>query len=744
MNKVIVYKRDTMEWTIKQNEKNKKWYFSVSGVENKKSCVFPRYEEIVAQAQKSGLSVENMINARQFERYFEKVTEGKTMPLPLEIELDPSFDTRLIIDADKTKAALYIRKAKEEPHRIDKKLITAMLNNSQIVQIDFAALDEKINAFIESTDRETEFVIAEGTLPGRGKDRTLIPHITKLDESEDMMLRKKLLHAVGAAREQPQMIYDKDFPLSEAQSLCVVAKHDLLFEFSKTELGTSGADIYGNAIQGLPGNDPFVLDLRNITQTNDELTAGCSGILLSAESPDGLKLRIIPYKEATVTAVISDDKMEASLVLESGRGAGARLSISRLKKALDAVGLPADRYTEKVLKDAIYEARLSSAPIEFTVSRGIPPVAPHSYQFDWKVDFGHSNAVSVTRGETILETFFQKTGKKGSDVFGTIIEIDQATPLKLPQTDSTIRVIKQEKKISFVAAVHGELTRTGDKLEILNSKVIDTDVNTETGDIIFAGDVIINGSVESERSVKAGGCLTVNGDAGVSLVYTKESLLMNGGIRGENRGTAWAKNTMAIQFAETARLFAGGNIYISEYGFRCVVKTNGALIINGEPGSFIGGNAHAARGMSVRNLGDYKTVRTIISFGQDYLIKDKIEVYEKQTQENLLELARIEAELKNTETPADRIQELREQKVILLKSNTALGIKIFKLKENFESHIPSEVKITGTVYPGVILESHGRYYEVREPASHVVFTFDSKQGRIVCKQIEDKINLTAE
>ena len=392
MNKVIVYKRDTMEWTIKQNEKNKKWYFSVSGVENKKSCVFPRYEEIVAQAQKSGLSVENMINARQFERYFEKVTEGKTMPLPLEIELDPSFDTRLIIDADKTKAALYIRKAKEEPHHIDKKLITAMLNNSQIVQIDFAALDEKINAFIESTDRETEFVIAEGTLPGRGKDRTLIPHITKLDESEDMMLRKKLLHAVGAAREQPQMIYDKDFPLSEAQSLCVVAKHDLLFEFSKTELGTSGADIYGNAIQGLPGNDPFVLDLRNITQTNDELTAGCSGILLSAESPDGLKLRIIPYKEATVTAVISDDKMEASLILESGRGAGARLSISRLKKALDEVGLPADRYTEKVLKDAIYEARLSSAPIEFTVSRGIPPVAPHSYQFDWKVDFGHSNA----------------------------------------------------------------------------------------------------------------------------------------------------------------------------------------------------------------------------------------------------------------------------------------------------------------------------------------------------------------
>ena len=736
-----------MEWTIKRNESNKKWYFFVSGVEdvkNKEDCVFPDYEEIMEQARKNGLSTEDLINARQFERYFDKIRFGKTLPLPLELELDPSFDTRLIIESDKTKATLYIRKAKNEPHNIDKKLITTMLNNSGIANIDFKVLDEKINAFIEASDREIELLIAEGRLPGRGKDRSLIPHITKLEEEEDLLLRKKLLHAVETAREQPQMIYDKDFPLSEATSLSSVAKHDLLFEFSKSELGASGADIYGNAIPGLPGNDPFVLDLRNIVQTNDELKAGCNGILLSAESPDGLKLRIIPYKDATVKAVISDDKMEASLILESGRGAGTRLSPSRLKKALDEVNLPPDRYTDDVLRNAIYEARLSSAPVEFTVSRGIQPVAPHSYQFDWKVDFGHSNSVSVKRGETLLETFFRETGEKGSDVFGNTIEINTAALLKLPQTDNTIRVIKQGKKISFVAAVHGELVRTAEKLKILNSKIIDTDVNKETGDILFAGDVIINGDIDADRSVKAGGCLTVNGDAGISLVYTKESLLMNGGIRGESRGTVWAKNTMALHFAETARLFSGGNIYINEYSFRCVVKTNGKLVMNGEPGSFIGGNAHAARGIDVRNLGDYKTVRTIISFGQDYLIKDKIEVYEKQTQENLLEIARIEAELSDTETPADRIQELREQKVILLKSNTSLGIKIFKLKENFESHIPSEIKVTGTVYPGVILESHGRYYEVRDPASHVIFTFDSKQGRIICKQIEDPIELTTE
>lgn len=716
----------------------------MSEVGNKEKCIFPGYGEIKTLAQQKGIPLEDLIDEKQFQRYFDKLIYSERLPLPLEIELEPSFDARLIIELDKTKATLYIRKAKDTPESIDRKLISTLLHNSRIIDIDFKALDQKINAFAAAKKREIEILIAEGILPERGSDRTLISHITPLSADETLLLRKKLIHAVETAREQPKALYDKDFPLSEAKGLVIVAKHDLLFEFSQSELGSSGRDVYGNPIPGLPGNDPFVHDLRNIEQTNNELKAECSGILLTAQTPDGLKLRIIPYKEATVKAVISDDNMTASLILESGRGAGARLSRSRLKAALDEVNLPSNRYTDQELREAIYKARTTSTPIEFTVCRGKHPVAPHSYRFDWKVDFRHSNEVSVQRNETILEAVLIEKGEKGQDVFGTTIEIDKAHPLQLPKTDDTIRIIKQEKNISFVATVHGELVRTDEKLTVISSKVVDIGVSEHTGDILFGGDVIINGDVDSNYSVKAGGAITVNGDANVSLLYTKESLVMHGGIRGENHGTLWAKNNMTLDFAESARLFAGGDISIDQYSFRCVVKTNGELILRGEPGSFIGGNAHAARGINVRNLGDYKTVRTIISFGQDYLIKDRIDVYEKQIQENLTELASIEAELNDPETSADRIDELREQKIIVLKSNKAMELKVFKLKENFESHIPSEVKITGTVYPGVILESHGRYYEVREPVFHVVFTFDETQGRIVCKQIEDDAEPTAE
>lgn len=727
-----------MKWTIKQNTNNKRWYFSISELGNQTDCVFPGYGEIKTRAQEERIPLENLIGERQFLSYLDKIRYSKTLSLPLEIELDPSFDARLIIEPDKTKATLYIRKAQEDSQNIDKKLINALLHNSGIANIDSKVLDEKINTFIAAKEREIEIVIAEGLLPKRGTDRTLVPHITKLPEEDDHLLRKKLIHAVETAREQLKMIYDKDFPLSEAESLSIVTKGSLLFEFSKSELGASGRDVYGDPIQGLPGNDPFVCDLRNIEQRNDELRASCSGILLTVQDKDGLKMRIIPYKEATVKAVISDDKMKASLILESGRGAGSRLSLSRLTKALDEVNLPSDRYTEQELLEAFHKARSSSEPVEFTVCRGRRPVAPHSYRLDWKVNFGHSNEVSVEQGETILEAILLETGEKGQDVFGADIEIDTALPAQLPQTDDTIRVVKQEKSISFVAVVRGELIRTDEKVTVLSSKEIDTDLDETGEDINFAGDIKITGDVRSNCKIRAGGSLTVNGHVYDSLLHTKDSLVILGGIRGKNRGTLWAKNTTSLDFAERARLLSGGDVKIDQKSIRCLVKTNGKLIMRGEPGSFIGGNVHAARGVYVRNLGDYRTVRTIVSFGQDYLIKDRIDVYEKQIRENLTELAQIEAELSDTETSADRIDELRLQKVVMLKSNKAMELKVFKLKEHFESHIPSEVKITGAVYPGVVLESHGRYYEVREPMYHVVFTFDEKQGRIVCKEIEDE------
>ena len=118
------------------------------------------------------------------------------------------------------------------------------------------------------------------------------------------------------------------------------------------------------------------------------------------------------------------------------------------------------------------------------------------------------------------------------------------------------------------------------------------------------------------------------------------------------------------------------------------------------------------------------------------MIKDEIEVREKEIAENTAEIEEIDKKLKQKE-PVSNIEELRNRKVKLIKRNSALTIRIFNLKENFETHIPSKIKVSGFVYPGVVLESHGRYFEVMETHQHVFFNFDEKTGQIICSPMQD-------
>jgi len=262
------------------------------------------------------------------------------------------------------------------------------------------------------------------------------------------------------------------------------------------------------------------------------------------------------------------------------------------------------------------------------------------------------------------------------------------------------------------------------------------DVDEQTGDIQFPGPLVIKGAIKAGRSVKAAGELLVEGGAEASLVSSECCVSMTGGIAGAGRGTVWAKQTIHLAFAENARLLAGQDITVDNYCFQCTVKTNGMLFMRGNPGVLLGGTIRASKGVEVYELGSEKTIRTSISFGQNYLVSDQIEVCEKESQKIREMIAKIDEEMKRTSATDPSIHELRRKKLEFLKRNEKLTVRIFTLKEQFETHIISQIRVENTVYPGVILESHGRYFEVREQKNHVIFTFDQTTGQIVCKPID--------
>lgn len=721
-------------WAVQKQHNTDKWFLVFSAAITTQDMPTP--DEVYIEAEAAGIPVASLTAKEAIAAYLQKNADSGHKPMPFALELASSFDARITVNSDKTEAKLYIRKAADSDNPVDMQIISRILQQSAIVNLDIQAVTQKVRNFASSPAMEFSEVIAQGIPPKRGADKKLTAHFTQSPEHEVIRLadRLKRLDLRSADVENPTT--DKDYPLSEAETLAVVQKDDLLYELEESAAGESGTDVYGNPIPGLPGNDPFLLDLRNIVQTHSELRAAVTGLLLIANTERGLKLRIVPYRDAKVRAVVSLDKMEASLILESGLGAGERLSVIGVKKALNDVNL-LDTISDEKISEIIEIARKKHEETEIVFLQGTPAVAPDSYKLEWIAKFEDGlNTTTVEKDSLILKAVLLKKGEPGKDVFGGAISPKNADPVSLPEYDDSIKFVEEKGEAKFYAGVSGELSRYDNKLLISSLKSIHNDIDELSGDITFPGNLIITGDIKDGRKIKAAGDLTITGNAEKSLLYSETAVRLHGGINGKGSGTVWSKHSTELNYAENARIFSGGNIKIANYCFKCLVKTNGTLSLTDMPGVLLGGSINAAKGISVKELGAKKTIRTIVSFGQDYLIKDEIEVREKEMFENNAELETIDKKLNSKDTAED-IEELRNRKVKLIKRNSALTIRIFNLKENFETHIPSKIIVSGVAYPGVVLESHGRYFEIMETHHHVFFEFDEKTGQIICLPIND-------
>ncbi|CEM60924.1 DUF342 domain-containing protein [Treponema phagedenis] len=721
-------------WHIQKNQKSNRWYLSFDSIPDGD---FPHPKDILQEAEKTGLSPLQLIREESIQKYFDKIQETGNLE-PLEIELNPKFDARIIVSQDKLQAELYVRKARENPNSLNTALIMNILNSSGIKSINTAAIQKELESFVASEKMEFFYVIAEGEPPTRGKNRELISHLPAEPHKNLQAVIARLKNPDAYTDQKDNPVTDSEFPLSEADALYLVSSEEVLYDFSEPTEGTSGLDIYGEVIESLPGNDPFVSDLRNITQNSDSLIADKTGVLLHANTEGGVKLRIIPYKNASARAAVSRDQTEVSLFLEEGKGAGIKLSKEIIMNALQKINIT-ENIPDESIHEAITHAQKAEKETEYIILTGEHAVLPNSYEFSWIADLSASHAVTVEKNSVILKARFMPEGKAGKTVFGENILPEKGVSEKLPDCDQSISVQTEGTDKIYTANISGELTRVNNCLSISVLKTINTAIDEIANEIYFPGNLLITGNIPNEKTIKVAGSIQVKGNVGIDFLSAQNALVIEGGIQGKKRGILWAKNTIEIKFAESARLYAGKRIHIQDHCFGCIVKTNDMLILTGNPGVLIGGNIHAARGIEAKEIGAKKRIQTLISFGQDYLIKDEIEVHEKEMRENNARLAILESSIEAKKEAETLQQALTDEKVKLLKRNKELGLRIFKLKENFETHIESEIRVLGTVYPGTVFESHGRFFEVTEELMHVIFYFDKECGLIQYKDIIDEV-----
>jgi uncharacterized protein len=248
----------------------------------------------------------------------------------------------------------------------------------------------------------------------------------------------------------------------------------------------------------------------------------------------------------------------------------------------------------------------------------------------------------------------------------------------------------------------------------------------------------------------AGGILEVGESVEAALLSAGGSITVGQGIKGEGKAILRSRKNIAGVFAEQAVLLAVGDVHLRGPCVRCQVKCNGRLLLDSEKGSLVGGEVRASGGAVLQNIGSPVGTRTVVSFGQDFLVRDQIEREER-------EVAALDKKVADLDTAMFRLQKVaeaaggpagpvaaqspeavalaraRSEKLAAMKIMEQRKLRLIALHDKYDEHVPSEIFVRGTLYPGAVLESHGRRFEVRGEMKMITLHFDPEQGKIVEK-----------
>jgi uncharacterized protein (DUF342 family) len=729
----------------------------------------PKGAEVLAAALEKGALRENLVPVEAVDGAVGESLETGEPVEAFSLFLTQEAMARVEVSPDRMEAVLQLRKGLAGGAPLEMKMISRALRESGVQGIDTEKLRADLKSFMEGKETELlNYPLVQGTASTRGKDRELEIAVAFLEEAQAAPILERLKKAGGVTPAGAGDFFP-EFSLEGVTGLALVEKDAGIARVGPAAAGEPGKDVFGAALPGLPGNDPELKLFQGITQRGADITASREGLLLVRAAERSFQAAIIEYRDGRALVTVSEDAMTAWGDLFAAAGAGLPLTAETVMKALTAAevarGIDGGA-VERAVRTANEKGRCTG-PI---LARGEPPLAKNIPRIRWllplegppllppspagspeeaKAEHSVEKAVAavaakakiaelpvriqtmqVNAGTPIAEVRpGAPEGRAGWDLRGAALGPERGAAAPLGHDDSVTETPAGDG-VRLAAARSGTLHYDGRDLKISSLKGIKGDVGKATGNISFPGELRIQGNVESGFSVMAGLNVLVGGRAGSSLVSAGGKAVIAGGVKGAGKGVVRARSTIETAFAEEATLLAVEDIIAAAGCVRCNIKTNGKLRVTGETGKLAGGVCRARRGVEVWELGSEKGNRTEVSFGQDYLVKDQIETLEGELEKVDAALKQIGERIAAAGSAPAVLDAARAEKVKGLKTREQLNMKLFTLRERFEVHHESELRVRGPVHPGVVMESHGRYYEVNQKRTGVVFSFDRAAGQI--------------
>lgn len=661
------------------------------------------------------------------------LAEGRSLvSAPLVPDRNGTFEVRF--SPDRSKAFLDLHKPLGRGTPLSLKDLGVALRDAQLKGFSFDAVKGAIQDFLNGPETDlTDFLLATGQPATRGKDLVLTYPVAFLSPEDlaqvtaSLKANPKYLEGVPDRQKFPPEKVERAAPVRAEQ------------EFGRLEppedgLGAAGVDVCGKPIPAIPGNEPPLLLLANVRKNGNRLESLIDGLLETATLDGMTVFRVRPHLDAMAVVNRSSDNLQAFLTLVQGRGTGKRLDRAMVDSALEAAQIRCGLDSARVA-EALDTATAGGKVEGWLIAQGVPAANDLAHRLGFsgtpRIDPSGKTRCPVREGEVAAIYQPPTEGQiDGTDVLGNLIPSpDMEARNLIVSADFDVQTDELGRQV-LKALKSGELVFDGESISVVTQVAV-ASVGGKAGNVKFPGEVLVAGAVETGAYVMAGN-LKVRGRVGGALLSSDNNIQVADGIHGEGKAVLRAKKHISVGFVERALVMAVGDVHIGRAALGCTFRVNGKVIQKSVGGGLQGGQAKVRLGLDVMNLGSPSGVATHVSFGQDYLIEDQIMAEVKETDKLREAIVKLDLLMRKLTSPADRekLNGARQKKVVLMKLLDKRNLKLINLRDKFDLHVPSQIIIRETLFPGVSIESHGRLYEPKTRRSAVKLVFNEQTGHI--------------
>ncbi|HPX90786.1 MAG: hypothetical protein BWY23_00854 [Spirochaetes bacterium ADurb.Bin218] len=462
-----------------------------------------------------------------------------------------------------------------------------------------------------------------------------------------------------------------------------------------------------------------------------------------------------PNYDGTLRVEVTDDEMKAYVYFNPPRFNGRHMDYDDVIEALRNAGVVTgikEKEINDYLEEMDYRRPLLAAEgqyprngrdayIEYKVR-----VDKSKVQFEeddsGKVDFRNLELLeNVVAGQLLAVKVPAEEGIPGRTITNRVIPAKSGKDISIKYGKGTIL---SEDGTELTAEINGQVVFKLGRISVEPVYVVGGDVSLETGNIVFLGSVIVQGSVLDNFEVKAAGNVEVKGTVQKANIEAEGDIIVHQGISGKEEARVESTGgSIFAKFVQNSNLIAEKNVVVPEGILHSNVDAGEKIYSIGRRAKIAGGVIRAGDEVNARFLGAEGATRTIIRVGINPKILQQMDDLQKIKDELENELTKLRLDIKTLTTQKRNAGgKLADEKEKLLTEMTEREAKqserfdeVNSELEELNSYI-SMLEHKGKVcaeriaYPGVEIYIKDKDFKIRDNYTHVTFKLEGGEIHI--------------